>query len=198
MLAAAAEAAVKLEGEMAEAEPQPAQLGELEFEAAHSYVVKGHGWQWSAELGCWPAPAGPPLWTAAQAEVYTGQANATVWKPKIAITASLFHDVSTAQLPPSHSPTAPRVPVPPAALTPTKEASPRVRRRGVNAVYLKQNQSVDWRSSAYQSHRQLRTNLAPPPAGESSGGGTAQSLPSPPLNLSETSWRPRPPPQPPA
>ena len=138
LAAAAAEAAAKLEGAAAEAEPQPAQLGELEFEAAHSYVVKGHGWQWSAELGCWPAPAGPPLWTAAQAEVYTGQANATVWKPKIATTASLFHDVSTAQLPPSHSPTAPRVPVPPAALTPTKEASPRARRRGVNAVYLKQ------------------------------------------------------------
>ena len=138
MLAAAAEAAVKLEGEMAEAEPQPAQLSQLEFEAAHGYVVKGHGWQWSAELGCWPAPAGPLLWTAAQAEVYTAQANATVWKPKIATTASLFHDVSNAQLTPSHSPTAPRVPVPPAALAPTNEASPRARRRGVNAVYLKQ------------------------------------------------------------
>ena len=139
LAAAAAEAASKLEEAAAEAEPQPAQLGQLDFEAAYSYVVKGHGWQWSAELGCWPAQVGPPLWTAAQAEVYTAQANSTVWKPKIATTASLFHDVSTAQLPPSHSPTAPRVPVPPTALAPTNEASPRPRRRGVvNAVYLKQ------------------------------------------------------------
>ena len=138
MLAAAAEAAAKLEEEAAEAETAPARPGQLGHEPVHSYVVKGHGWQWSAELGCLPAPAGPPLWTAAQAEAHTAQANTTAWKPKVATTASLFHDVSTAQLPPSHSPTAPRVPVPPAALTPTKEASPRARRRGVNAVYLKQ------------------------------------------------------------
>ena len=138
MLAAAAEAAAKLEEEAAATETTPARPGQLGHEPVHSYVVKGHGWQWSAEVGCWPAPAGPPLWTAAQAEAHTAQANTTVWKPKVATTASLFHDVSTAQLPPSHSPAAPRVPVPPAALTPTKEASPRARRRGVNAVYLRQ------------------------------------------------------------
>ena len=97
---AAAAAAVIAEEEAkaqaeAEAKQQAGKLRLLEFEAAGGNVVEGHGWRWSAEQGCWPAPSASPLWTAAQAD--ENKSKASINTLKLAST-SWHHSSHTGRL----------------------------------------------------------------------------------------------------